>query len=85
MNSHIHQTELGVVFHFFLTKECHLRIGVHSSRIDEITGLNKHTARTACRIEHYALFRFQHIDQHFYQRLWSKENPIVAGYSFRKF
>ena len=40
VDSHIHQAELGVVFHLFLTIEGHGAVCIHACMIDKITGLD---------------------------------------------
>ena len=84
MYRHIHQTKLSIVLHFFLSIECHLCVGIHTRCIYKIASLHKHTSRATSRVKHYALFRLQHIYQHFHQGLWRKENAIIAGYRLGK-
>ena len=74
---HVHQTELGIVFHLFLTVEGHLCIGIHTTSIHKVASLNEHTSRTTSRIKHYALFWLQYIYEHLYQRLRCEEHTIV--------
>ena len=43
MNSHVHQTELCVVFHLFLSVESHLSVCVQSCLIHKVARLYEHT------------------------------------------
>ena len=43
VNCHIHQTQLCIVFYFFLTIESHCIIGIHAGLIYKIARLNEHT------------------------------------------
>lgn len=47
VNRHVHQAELGVVLHLFLTVESHGIVGYHTGMVHEIAGLNEHTAAAA--------------------------------------
>ena len=50
MHRHVHQAQLGVVFHLFLTIEGHLGIGVHARLVHEVARLHKHSATAASGI-----------------------------------
>ena len=43
MHCHVHQTELGIVLHLFLSVESHLSISVQSCLIHKISRLYEHT------------------------------------------
>ena len=47
VHRHIHEAELGVVFHLFLPVEGHRGVGVHPGRVDEIAALDEHAAASA--------------------------------------
>ena len=66
MNSHVHQTELRIVLHLFLSIESHLSISVQSCLIHKVARLYEHTTAATGRIEHHSLRGFQHVDQHLY-------------------
>ena len=77
VNCHIHQTELGVVFHLLLSEEGHLRIGIQSRLIHKVARLHEHAAAAAGGVEHHALGGLKHVDQHLHQRLGGEEDSIV--------
>ena len=79
VDSHIHQAELGVVFHLFLTIEGHGAVCIHACMIDKITGLDKHSAAAAGGVQENAAGGFQHIDDHLDQGLGREEHAIVLG------
>ena len=81
---HVHQTELGVVFHLLLAEKGHLRVGVHAVLVHEVARLHKHAATTASGVEHHALLGFQHVHQHLHQRLGGEKHTIVAGHGTGK-
>ena len=56
VDGHIHQAELGVIFHLLLTVEGHSRVGLHADRMDETTGLDKHAAAAAGGVYKDAVF-----------------------------
>lgn len=56
MNCHIHQTQLCIIFHFFLSIESHGAIRIHTGLIYKITGLNEHATRTASRVSKVSVF-----------------------------
>lgn len=84
VHRHVHQTQLRVIFHLFLTVERHLRVGVHARLADEVARLHEHAARTTGGVEHYALLGFQHVDEHLHQRLGCEEHAVVACHSLGK-
>ena len=67
VNRHVHQAELGVVFHLFLPVEGHSAVGVHTGDIHEIATLDKHPAASARAIEKNPLFGLQNVDDHLYK------------------
>ena len=77
VDRHVHQTELGVVLHLFLTVEGHGIVGHHACMVHEIAGLNKHTATSAGRVQQDAGGGLQNIDDHLDQRFGRKEHSIV--------
>ena len=79
VNGHIHQAELGVIFHLLLTVEGHSRVGFHPSGVYKISGLDKHTAAAAGGVQQNAAGRLQHIDDHLDQRFGREEHAIVLG------
>ena len=84
MHGHVHQTELGVVLHLLLSVEGHIGVGIQSCLIHEITRLHKHATRTTGGVEHHALRRLKHVDQHLYQRFRREEHTVVRGYRLGK-
>ena len=79
VNSHIHQAELGIVLHFFLSIKGHGGIGFHPGGIDKVAGLDKHPAAAAGGVQQNAAGRLQHIDNHLDQRFGREEHAIVLG------
>ena len=79
MNCHIHQTQLGIVLHLFLSIKGHGRVGRHSSLIHKIAGLDEHTAASTGRIQQDAALWLQNIDDHFDQGFGREEHTIVRG------
>ena len=77
MNCHIHQTELGIVLHLFLSVKGHLGIGIYATFIHKVACLYEHATRTTSRIEQDALLWLQYINEHLDQGLWSEEHAIV--------
>ena len=84
VDGHIHQAELGVIFHLLLTVEGHSRVGLHADRMDEITGLDKHAAAAAGGVQQNAAGRLQHIDDHLDQGFGREEHAVVLGDIFGK-
>ena len=79
VNGHIHQAELGIVLHLFLSIKGHGRVGFHPSGVYKISGLDKHTAAAAGGVQQNAAGRLQHIDDHLDQRFGREEHAIVLG------
>ena len=77
MHGHVHQTELGVVLHLFLSVEGHGVVGDHARMVYKVAGLHKHTAAAASRVQQNAVGRLQHIDDHLHQRFRRKEHAVV--------
>ena len=67
MHGHIHQAELGIVLHLFLSVEGHGVVGDHARMVYKVAGLHKHTAAAASRVQQNAVGRLQHIDNHLHQ------------------
>ena len=84
VNSHIHQAELGIVLHFFLSIKGHGGIGFHPGGIDKITGLNKHPTAAAGGVQKDTAGWFQYIDDHLDQGFGREEHTIVLGDVFGK-
>ena len=77
MHSHIHQAELCIVLHLFLSVEGHGVVGDHARMVYKVAGLHKHTAAAASRVQQNAVGRLQHIDDHFHQRFRRKEHAVI--------
>ena len=77
MHCDIHEANLGVEFHLFLTIESHSLIDFLPCGGDEIARLNEHTTRAASRVKELALFRLEDIDNHLDERFGGEENAIV--------
>ena len=77
MHSHIHQAELGIVLHLFLSVKRHGVVGDHARMVYKVAGLHKHTAAAASRVQQNAVGRLQHIDDHFHQRFRRKEHAVI--------
>ena len=56
VNSHIHNTELCVILHLFLTEKSHSGVGICAVLFNKISRRNEHAARTAGRIYKDAIF-----------------------------
>ena len=84
MHGHIHQAELGVVLHLFLSVEGHSVVGDHARMVYKVAGLHKHTAAAASRVQQNAVGRLQHIDDHFHQRFRRKEHAVILCHIFGK-
>ena len=83
-SSHIHQAELGIVLHLFLSVEGHGVVGDHARMVYKVAGLHKHTAAAASRVQQNAVGRLQHIDDHLDQGLGREEHAIVLSDVFGK-
>ena len=77
MHSHIHQAELCVVLHLFLSVKRHGVVGDHARMVYKVAGLHKHTAAAASRVQQNAVGRLQHIDNHLHQRFRRKEHAVI--------
>ena len=84
VNSHIHQAELGIVLHFFLSIKGHGGIGFHPGGIDKVAGLDKHPAAAAGRVQKDTARWLQHIDDHLDQGFRREEHAIVLSDVFGK-
>ena len=85
MHGQIHLTQLGVVFHLFLTIKGHGVVGPQSGALHEVAGLHEHAAAAAGGVQQYALFGLQHVDDHLDQRLGGEEYAIILSDVFGKF
>ena len=85
VDRHIHQAELGVVLHLLLSVEGHGGVGLHTSGIDKVAGLDKHSSAAAGGVQQHTALRFQDIDDHLDQGFGGEEHPIVLGDILGKF
>ena len=85
MHSHVHQAELCIVFHLFLSVEGHGAVGVHTGGIHKISALYEHTTAAACAIKKNTLFRFNDVYDHFYKGFRREEHTVIRGDVFSKF
>lgn len=78
VDSHIHQAELGVIFHLLLTVEGHSRVGLHTGFVHKIAGLDKHAAAAAGRVYKDVIFDTSSVAENVYK---NSENRRKQGVS----
>ena len=84
VNSHVHETKLGVVVDLLLSVEHHGLSGVVTLLAHVVAGGNEHATRAASRIEHLATRGLDDVHDHADERLGRKEDAVVACHRWSK-
>lgn len=76
----IHLGDVDRIAVFLLAIKHDLLRRVAAFMFDEVAGLHEHAARPASRIEHRAMVRLDHVDDHLHERGRRKELSVVMGF-----
>ena len=80
MYCHVHQAQLGIVFHLLLTVEGHGHIRVRAILLSEVRRGNEHAAAAASGIQHNTAFGLDDVHNHAHQRFGREENAVIRGH-----